>query len=154
MANIHREITPLTEGDCFLVFDRSKKKFDFPIHFHPEYELNFIYNANGAKRIIGDHVSYIDKFELVLVGPNLFHGWEVGNCMESKIHEITIQFHRNLFDSALLNRNILQSIKELFDQSKQGVAFSKKTIHLLLPRIKNLTIKKGIDSFIELFLLL
>lgn len=34
---IHREITQLAPEDSFLVFDRVKDDFDFPIHFHPEY---------------------------------------------------------------------------------------------------------------------
>lgn len=151
---IHREITPLTEGDCFLVFNRKKTFFDFPIHFHPEFEINYIYNAAGARRVVGDHISYIGEYELVLIGPNLFHGWEQGNCKGKEIHEITIQFHRDLFQDSLLKRNIMQPIKELLDMSYRGVAFSNETIKLLKPRIENLAMKKGIDSYIELFLLL
>ncbi|HXS57982.1 MAG TPA: hypothetical protein VN726_17735, partial [Hanamia sp.] len=59
-----REITPLTPSDCFSVFSRSKTDFDFPLHFHEEYELNFISNASGAKRVIGDHVEEIGNIEL------------------------------------------------------------------------------------------
>jgi hypothetical protein len=54
-----REITPLTQSDCFTVFSRRKKDFDFPLHYHEEIELNFIKNAGGAKRVIGDHVEEI-----------------------------------------------------------------------------------------------
>ena len=49
----HREITQLTPKDCFMVFDRVKDKFPFPLHFHPDYELNFIYNGKGVRRIVG-----------------------------------------------------------------------------------------------------
>ena len=75
-----REITPLTQNDCFTIFSRTKKEFDFPLHFHDEYELNFIQNAAGAKRVVGDHVEEIGSIELVLVGPNLQHGWLTNNC--------------------------------------------------------------------------
>ena len=68
-AKILREITPLTQSDCFSLFSRSKQEFDFPLHFHEEFELNFIQNAAGAKRIVGDHVEEIGNTELVLVGP-------------------------------------------------------------------------------------
>ena len=71
-VNIQREITPLSQGDCLLVFDRVKSQFDFPVHFHPEYELNFICQATDAERIIGDHKSLINEFELVLVGSNIY----------------------------------------------------------------------------------
>lgn len=51
-----REITPLTQSDCFTLFSRRKKEFDFPFHFHEEFELNFIKNAEGAKGVIGYHI--------------------------------------------------------------------------------------------------
>ena len=72
--NILREITPLTTADCFSIFSRTKQEFDFPLHMHEEIELNFIQNAAGAKRVIGDNVEEIGDIELVLVGPNLQHG--------------------------------------------------------------------------------
>lgn len=30
------------------------------MHFHPEYELNFIQHAANAERIVGDHKSLIE----------------------------------------------------------------------------------------------
>lgn len=49
-----REITPLTKHDCFTMFSRIKSGFNFPLHYHEEFELNFIENAKGAKRVVGD----------------------------------------------------------------------------------------------------
>ncbi len=73
--DIMREITPLTQNDCFTLFSRVKKEFTFPLHYHDEFELNFIINAKGAKRIVGDSIEMIDDVEMVLVGPNLYHSW-------------------------------------------------------------------------------
>ena len=75
MQKIIREITPLTQADCFTIFSRIKSEFDFPLHSHEELELNFIMNAKGARRIVGDHIGDIDDLELVLVGSNLPHVW-------------------------------------------------------------------------------
>ena len=100
--NLLKEITPLTINDCFTVFSRTKKEFNFPLHFHEEYELNLIINAKGAKRIIGDHMSEINDIELVLIGPNLPHCWKTFNCKSKKIIEITIQFHKDLIDEKFL----------------------------------------------------
>ena len=88
-----KEITPLTNSDCFTVFSRTKTEFDFPLHYHEEFEINLIINAKGAKRIIGDHIAEIDELELVLVGPNLPHCWTTHQCKNNIISEITIQFH-------------------------------------------------------------
>ena len=151
---ILREITPLTPSDCFSIFSRTKDEFDFPLHFHEEFELNFIQNAAGAKRVIGDHVSEIEDLELVLVGSNLQHGWFTHNCKGKKIHEITIQFHRDLFDEKFLQRNQMSFIKVLFQRAARGVLFSRETSLSIVPRIINLTQKSGFDSVLELMSIL
>lgn len=40
--NIFRETSPLDNRDCFVVFERQKTSFTFPIHIHPEYEFNYV----------------------------------------------------------------------------------------------------------------
>nr|WP_299485635.1 AraC family transcriptional regulator [uncultured Allomuricauda sp.] len=152
--NFHREITPLSTDDSFLVFDRVKKHFDFPIHFHPEYELNFIWNGKGVRRIVGDSMQEIENIELVLVGPNLEHGWQTHNCKNEKIYEITIQFHNDLFDEKLLSRRIFKSIKELLQRSNRGVLFSSKTAKEVKTRIMALSKIDSMDYFMELLSLL
>jgi AraC-like DNA-binding protein len=154
MQTFHREITPLSKDDSFLVFDRVKDTFDFPIHFHPEFEINFIFNGKGVKRVVGDHIDEIDEIELVLVGPNLPHGWELYHCKNKKIHEITIQFHGDLFDEALLSRRIMLPIKEMFNRANHGILFSKKTAMDLKERVLNLSKLDGMDYFLETISLL
>ena len=51
-SHIIREITPLSERDCFYIADRYKKEFTYPIHCHPEFELNFTEHASGVRRIV------------------------------------------------------------------------------------------------------
>lgn len=65
--SILKETVPLKKSDCFSVFTRHKTAFDFPVHYHEEYELNFIENAKGVKRIVGDSVEEIEDPELVSV---------------------------------------------------------------------------------------
>jgi len=149
-GNIQREITPLSQGDCLLVFDRVKNKFDFPIHFHPEYELNFIQNATDAERTVGDHKSLIGEYELVLVGPNVYHGWNNGKCKSEQIHEITIQFHRDLIHDDLLARNMMKPIRNLLTVASKGILFSTEITKQLAQQIKELAHKEGMDAFIGL----
>lgn len=149
-TEILREIIPLTRNDCFTIFSRSKTGFDFPLHTHDELELNLIINGKGAKRIIGDHIDEIDNQELVLVGPNLQHGWFNYHNDGSEIREITIQFHKDLFDEHFLQRNQMSFIKILFEKSCQGVLFSAETTLLIRQRLEALPEKKGFDSVLEL----
>ncbi|WP_461485750.1 cupin domain-containing protein, partial [Pedobacter sp.] len=90
-SSIIKEITPLTNSDCFTIFERKKQDFDFPLHYHEEMELNFISNASGARRVVGDHIEEIGDIELVLIGSNLPHVWETHKLNGKKIHKVTIQ---------------------------------------------------------------
>ncbi len=148
--NILKEITPLTASDCFTIFERTKSEFDFPLHYHEEMELNLIINAKGAKRVVGDHVGEIDELELVLVGPNIPHVWKTHHCTSREIHEITIQFHKDLFEEKMLRRNQLHFIKSMFEKSNKGILFSQSTTQQVTPRLKNLRSKQGFDSVLEL----
>jgi AraC-like DNA-binding protein len=145
-----REITPLTQNDCFTIFSREKTSFDFPLHYHEEFELNFIQNAKGAKRMVGDHIEEIDDLELILVGPNLQHGWFTSKCDTSNIKEITIQFHRDLFDDKFLQRNQMAFMRSMFERSLRGIQFSQETVLNIMPRLIGLPLKSGFDSVLEL----
>jgi len=151
---ILREITPLTQSDCFTLFTREKSGFDFPLHFHEEFELNFILNARGARRIVGDHMEEIGDIELVLVGSNLQHGWFTHKCVNKDIKEVTIQFHKDLLDEKMLRRNQLSFVRTMLERSLRGILFSAETTQSLAPRLLNLSQKHGFDSVLELFSIL
>ncbi|MDP4150559.1 MAG: AraC family transcriptional regulator [Bacteroidota bacterium] len=153
-TSIIREITPLTQSDCFTIFSRVKKEFSFPLHYHEELELNLILNAKGARRIVGDHIETIDDMELVLVGPNLYHAWFTHQCKSEEIREVTIQWHKDLFDDKLLRRNQLSFIRSMVERSQKGLLFSRDTIKALAPRILSLNQKNGFDSVLELMSIL
>ncbi|MGN6640137.1 MAG: AraC family transcriptional regulator [Mucilaginibacter sp.] len=149
-SNVMREITPLTPSDCFTIFSRVKQKFDFPLHYHEEYELNMILGAKGAKRVVGGHIEAIDDAELVLIGPNLYHAWFTHQCQSEEIMEVTIQFHKDLFDERFLKRNQLSFIKNMFERSQRGILFSHETVLALKDRLLSLDKKTGFDSVLEL----
>jgi hypothetical protein len=153
-SNVMREITPLTPSDCFTIFTRVKKKFDFPLHYHEEYELNLILNAKGAKRVVGGHIEVIEELELALVGPNLYHAWFTHQCQSEAITEITIQFHKDLFDEKFLKRNQLSFLKSMLERSQRGIVFAPETILAVKERLQALDKKSGFDSVLELLSIL
>lgn len=155
ITEIYQEKSPLSEKDCFVVFDRVKTTFTFPVHIHPEYELNFVDGAKGAQRIIGDSVETIGEKDLVLISnPELRHAWKDGGCTFSHIHEITIQFHPQLFEQ-YLNKNQFRSIKSLFERGSRGLHFGISTIEKVQPLLHLLTMEKdGFYSVMRLFTLL
>ena len=152
--SILKESPPLTKADCFSLYARYKTEFNFPVHYHEEYELNFIENAKGVRRVVGSSMEEIDSLELVLVGPNIPHAWFTYKCTSESIFEITIQFHRDLFHEVFLKRNQLNFVRNLFERSLKGISFSRKTIERVAPRLKGLAEKEGFDSVLELMVIL
>jgi len=148
---ILREITPLSEQDCFIIFPSIKQELSYPVHVHSEFELKLIENAAGAKRIVGDNEEEIGNIELVLIAnPNLGHGWLNHNCKSGKIKEITIQFHNDLFNQQLLNRNQFRSINNLIDKAAYGVTFSHEDILNVKDRVNSLIEYEGGHSVLKL----
>ncbi|UZT96562.1 AraC family transcriptional regulator [Chryseobacterium fluminis] len=154
LENILREITPLSPEDSFLVFDRIKASFDFPYHYHPEIEINFISRGKGYRRLIGDHTGEIGDIELVLVGPNLPHCWANHTCKNKKTHEITVQFNQDFFNQSMMDKNILKPISKLMKDSIRGILFSVETAEKLKHSFFNLSKMNSFDSFIEIMRIL
>lgn len=152
-TELFKGVSPLSSKDCFILIERQKTNFNFPIHIHPECELNFIENAKGAQRIVGDSIEEIDEEELVLVtNPHLEHAWKDYRNVSKNIHEITIQFHPDLLTDTFLNKNQMISIRQLFRHAERGVAFSRESIAKVRPLLKTLTCEN--DSFYSLIKLL
>lgn len=146
MSQVLSEICGLSQGDCFYIVERHKTEFTYPLHRHREYELNFIQNGAGVRRVIGDSVETIGDYELVLItGENLEHVWEQGTCKSPDIREITIQFSPELFAGSLLGRNQFTSINRMFSRAKHGLAFPLESIIKVFGYIDQLASEK--DSF-------
>ena len=153
-SQYYHEILEFAQEDSFMVYDRVKNDFDFPIHYHKEMELNLIINGKGVKRVVGDHVSEIEELELVLVGPNVIHGWDLHQCQEEEIHEITIQFHSNLFSNELLNKRMMYKISDMFKRANHGISFSWETIQKLIPEFLGLSLSESVNSYLQLLKIL
>lgn len=142
---IIREITPIADESFFIVLNHFDAKFDFPVHYHPEYELNLVMNSKG-KRIIGDSIEeYMDQ-DLVLVGSNTPHAW---TGEKTGAHVVTIQFHQDFLSEKSLSRKLILPIKEMLDRSKLGIKFSTKNSAAIIERIIKLTDIQGFDSLLE-----
>jgi AraC-like DNA-binding protein len=147
---IIREIAPLSKDDFFIIMNHTDAKFDFPVHFHPEYELNLVLNASG-KRIIGDSILDFDTPDLVLVGPNTPHAW-TGDSKNAQV--VTIQFHPDFPSEQFLSKKVAKPIQELLEQSSLGVKFSDQTTKEVSERIMKLSTMNGFDSVLEMMSLL
>ena len=121
-TSVLREITPLGEHDFMYVADRHKKEFDYPIHQHEIFELNFVMGGAGCRRVVGDSDEIIGDLDLVLItSPDLEHVWEQNGAQTEDIHEVTVQFNM-----------------------ERGLAFPSEAIMMVSHRLLNLSkIKEG-----------
>lgn len=126
---IIHEITPLMGNDVLYIADRHKKEFTYPIHNHSVYELNFVENAKGVRRIVGDSQEVIGDYDLCLItSPDLEHVWEQNECHSDDIREITVQFDFSMSDETLFGRNPYASITRMMQEAKRGLSFPLQAI--------------------------
>lgn len=126
---IIHEITPLMGNDVLYIADRHKKEFTYPIHNHSVYELNFVENAKGVRRIVGDSREVIGDYDLCLItSPDLEHVWEQNECHSDDIREITVQFDFSMSDETLFGRNPYASITRMMQEAKKGLSFPLQAI--------------------------
>lgn len=141
--NVIREITPLSEKDCFYIADRRKSEFTYPMHYHKEFELNFVINAPGVQRIVGDSAEIIGEYDLVLItSPDLEHVWEQHDCKSKDVREITIQFSPQ-FMKTLLSTNQFDRVMKMFDKAQNGLSFPMQAIMKVYALIDELPDTKG-----------
>ena len=88
-------------------------------HFHPEIELT-LFTQGAGFRYIGDDVRFFTAPELVLLGSNLPHHWEVGESSG-----FCIQFSPDP-TSPLTGLRESSGLKDLLGRSAKGLLFSKR----------------------------
>ena len=144
MDVIH-EITPLGGRDLLYIADRHKKEFNYPIHNHDAYELNFVEHASGVRRIVGDSSEVIGDYDLVLItSPDLEHVWEQHQCQSPDVHEITIQFDMDMSEAGLFGRNPFRSILNMMQQARKGLVFPLSAVMHVYPLLISISeVKDG-----------
>ena len=120
------------------------------IHSHKNFELNYITSGSG-KRIVGSNISSYAKGDLVLLGPNIPHCWDILETDENETPEcIVTHFYENIINSDFFNIPELTQVVALLKNAGNGIWFKgKKTekVGQVLRRMVNL---KGLERYIEL----
>ena len=142
---VMHEITPLMGKDALYIAERRKKEFTYPIHNHDVFELNFVENAPGVRRIVGDSNEVIGDYDLAIItGPDLEHVWEQNTCTSDNIREITVHFFLDLSDAGFLSRNPFFSLRKMLLEARKGLAFSLSDIMRVYKLLDTLSsVKEG-----------
>jgi len=151
MRALQKEITPLSAEDLFIVLNHPDAKFDYPVHYHSDFELNLVIGSYG-ERVVGDSVENFSELDLVMTGPNVPHAWF--GAINEKRHVVTIQFSEKMIDFPLLEKRLFQSIKELLYESRRGIVFTKETQNKIKEKILTLTKMQGFQTVLTFFSIL
>lgn len=120
-------------------------------HFHPEYELVYIENADGTRQV-GDHISTYEESDLVLIGSNIPHlNFDYG--VKSNYKKVVIHLKKELIEESFHRTPELLLINNMFQKSKHGLAFQgklKKEIGNKLFALEGLTPIKQYLQLLEL----
>lgn len=93
---------PVIDEDKSFFFDHVHIEWNEQISFHQsnDWELSYVITGSGT-RVIGDNMETFSKGEIILLPPNLAHGWyfdENVHDKQGKIENITIIFPESFLD--------------------------------------------------------
>ncbi|SDU26563.1 AraC-type DNA-binding protein [Polaribacter sp. Hel1_33_78] len=120
-------------------------------HFHPEIELVYV-NKGKGKRHIGNHISYFNNSQLVLIGSNLPHIGYIDR-LTTNGSETLIQFLPDFLGKDFFKIPEMAAIATLFERAKKGVRFNieiKQRIGAKIEKLIDLEGANRITSFIEI----
>ena len=96
------------------------------IHSHKNFELNYILSGSG-KRIVGNSISSYSEGDLVLLGPDIPHCWNVLETSENNPPEcIVTHFYENIITSNFFNIPELDDVVSLLKNAGNGIWFRGK----------------------------
>lgn len=121
-------------------------------HLHPEYELVFIKNGHG-KRHVGNHMSYYNDGELILLGPYVPHA-SFSNTIYESNEEVVIHLSEHFLGEEFLSQPEMLNIRKLLDRSFQGVTFGNSVKRRLQDRLLDLDQMNYFDRLISLLCIL
>lgn len=116
-------------------------------HFHPEVELVYV-NKGKGKRHIGNHLSYFNNSQLILIGSNLpHHGFTDRLTTNGK--ETIIQFKPDFLGNSFFVKPEMNSITALLNRAKNGILFKTGTKNRVGLKIEQLYEVDGFKRIID-----
>lgn len=120
------------------------------IHSHKNFELNLIKSGSG-RRIVGNHISSYTKGDLVLLGPNIFHCWEVLETEKDTEPEcIVTHFYENILGSNFFNIPELDKVVALLQDANGGILFKGRRTARVSETLMKMVNLEGLELYIEL----
>ncbi len=117
-------------------------------HFHPEIELVYV-NKGKGKRHIGNHLSYFNNSQLILIGSNLPHNGFTDRLTSEGIETI-VQFKPDFLGDTFIDLPEMNNIALLMERAKKGILFKPDTKKIVGPKIEKLSKLVGVKQISKL----
>lgn len=142
------KLTP-SFGSSILVKRHLEKadRFNAYWHFHPELELVYV-NKGEGKTHIGNHLSYFNNSQLILIGSNLPHNG-FADRLTANGSETTVQFKSDFLGNDIVKIPEMTDINALFERAKKGIRFKVETKAYIGPKIDDLLDSNGLDRILK-----
>ncbi|TZF86260.1 AraC family transcriptional regulator (plasmid) [Pedobacter sp. BS3] len=131
---------------------------DYPLHYHPEYEIIFVEKSKGL-RIMGNHVDQFSDGDLAFISSYLPHVWKndkeyyEGN-KELYVDVYVIHFLEDCFGKDFFKLPELNHIAQLFELGRQGISILGKEHSKISQMIKAVYHSNGYERLINFLNLL
>jgi AraC-like DNA-binding protein len=120
------------------------------IHSHKNFELNYIASGSG-KRIVGSNISSFNKGDLVLLGPDTPHCWDILEIEPDISPEcIVTHFYENIISSDFFNIPELEDVVDLLKNSGSGIWFKGEKTEKVGIVLKKMVSLNGLELYVEL----
>lgn len=136
-------------GSSILVKQHMVKadKYNAFWHFHPELELVYV-NKGQGKTHIGNHLSYFNNSQLILIGSNLPHNGFTDRLTTNGT-ETTVQFKSSFLGKDFVNVPEMNAIVSLFDRARKGIRFKIDAKKKIGPKIDKLVEYEGLERVLK-----
>jgi AraC-like DNA-binding protein len=143
-----KTLTP-SFGSSILVKQHLEKvdRFTAYWHFHPELELVYV-NKGQGKTHIGNHLSYFNNSQLILIGSNLPHNG-FADRLTANGTETTIQFKSNFLGDDFLEVPEMAHIAAMFERAKKGIRFQIDTKKKIGKKIEKMFEHQGFKRVLK-----
>src|SRR5690606_17067286 len=123
---------PQDHDKSFIVFEERGQFFPTQWHYHPEYELVLVTGSTG-RRMVGDHIGYFGKGDLVFMGPKLPHVWVndkqyINGTAEEGACAVVIQFQEHFLGERFFNIPEMEHFRKMLAMSSRGLVIRGSTL--------------------------
>jgi YesN/AraC family two-component response regulator len=151
MKPAYKSVSLMDSRTFRVIRQENKQEFEFPWHYHPEFELTYISNSQGL-RYVGNNIENFYENDLVLLGSNLPHCWINSDDQEESSKAVVIYLNEELVK--WLSEDQFNSVRSLFHRSSQGVKFKTSVALKIKPKLDQLLEADPFQKYITLLQIL